>query len=129
MNFSLENVVSMVVAASPLLAILLPYLYNLLAGNLSAKNRELVKQLIAAGVNVAEQTGSAMAGEDKKKLAMAAIDNLSKFYGVKVDPNVASDLIEEVVSVMNQTKALASGGVQTSLQAVVPNNGPGATAG
>lgn len=104
---SLEEVVSVIVALSPLFAILIPYLYQLLTGSLSAKNRALVNELVDTGVNVAEQIGAGMPGDKKKQIALNSIENLSAHYGVKLDPAITSDLIEAAVGLMNQYKAPA----------------------
>lgn len=99
---SLAQVVTVLVALSPILGIILPFFYQLLMGKLPAQQRVLLQELVQAGVKAAESLNAP--GDAKKQIAVESIAALCKEFGINASNSAISTLIEAAVYEMHQVQ-------------------------
>lgn len=102
-----EQIIALVVAATPFLLSLAGVLYEWLAAKLPQNKQPLLMDLVQTGVHAAEQVGAGQSGTAKKKIAETFINDSLTALGLKIDPALVDAAIEAVVFNLNQPQALA----------------------
>lgn len=97
---NLSQTVTVLVGLSPILAIILPFLYQLLMSKLPAQQRALLQEIVQAGVKAAELSNAP--GDVKKQLATQSIAALCKDFGLNASDGAISTLIEAAVYEIHQ---------------------------
>lgn len=97
---NLSQIVTIIVGLSPILAIILPFLYQLLMSKLPARQRALLQEVVQAGVKAAEQSHAP--GDVKKQMAIQSIATLCKDFGINASDGAISALVEAAVYEIHQ---------------------------
>lgn len=97
---NLSQTVTVLVGLSPILAIILPFLYQLLMSKLPAQQRALLQEIVQAGVKAAELSNAP--GDVKKQMATQSIATLCKNFGISASGKAISALIEAAVYEIHQ---------------------------
>lgn len=97
---NLAQVITVLVALSPILGIILPFFYQLLMSKLPAQQRTLLQELVQAGVKAAESLNAP--GDAKKQVAIESIAALCKEFGISASDAAISTLIEAAVFEIHQ---------------------------
>ena len=101
---SLEQVLSVLSAALPLLAIIVPYLAALLLHKLPANQQSLLAGFVEKCVAAAEQLKAGEPGDVKKQYAVESVLALCKRFGVNANPVIVGVLVEAAVQQLNASQ-------------------------
>jgi|GEM_PF-3719073 len=97
---SLPQAVTALIGLSPILAVIIPFLYQLLMGKLPAQQRTLLQEVVQAGVKAAELSHAP--GDVKKQIATQSIAALCKDFSLNASDAAISALVEAAVYEIHQ---------------------------
>jgi len=97
---NLSQTVTVLVGLSPILAVIIPFLYQLLMSKLPAQQRALLQEVVQSGVKAAELSNAP--GDVKKQMATQSIATLCKDFGINASDGAVSALVEAAVYEIHQ---------------------------
>lgn len=110
MQFSFSQVVSVLLALSPILVPVMVIVYQYIAAHIqpALKQHPVLMQLVDSVVTGVEQEFAGAQGAEKKQAALTMLVELCKHYGISIDPSLLSVLIESYVYQMKQYQGFSS---------------------